>query len=89
MRYHLTDHCYKKYNVQEVMKQLNAHEDEITFLFLADKQFIFTASKDSSIKAFFSNKTRCDSIQFDKTKSEITNIMILDESHVISLENLR
>lgn len=70
-------------------KQINAHEDEITFLFLADKQFIFTASKDSSIKAFFSNKTRCDSIQFDKTKSEITNIMILDESHVISLESLR
>lgn len=28
LRYHLTDHCYKKYNVQEVMKQLNAHEDE-------------------------------------------------------------
>jgi hypothetical protein len=29
LRYHLTDHCYKKYNVQEMMKKLNAHEDEI------------------------------------------------------------
>jgi glycosyltransferase involved in cell wall biosynthesis len=28
LRYHLTDHCYKKYDVQETMKKLNAHEDE-------------------------------------------------------------
>ena len=28
LRLHLTDHCYKKYNVQETMKKLNAHEDE-------------------------------------------------------------
>ena len=28
LRYHLTDHCYKKYDVQETMKKLNAYEDE-------------------------------------------------------------
>ena len=69
--------------------QINAHEDEITFLFLADKRFLFTASRDSTIKFFFINKTKSDLIQFDQTLSEITHITILDRNHVISLENIK
>jgi hypothetical protein len=79
-----------KYKIRKD-NQINAHYDDITFLFLADQNFIFTASKDSNIKAFFSNKIKSDEeiTTFDRTKSEIAHISILGKNHVISLESLR
>jgi hypothetical protein len=79
-----------KYKIRKD-NQINAHYDDITFLFLADQNFIFTASKDSNLKAFFSNKIKSDEeiTTFDRLKFEITHISILGKNHVISLESLR
>ena len=71
--------------------QINVHYDEITFAFIIENTFIFTASKDASIKISFTKKIKSEEefLKFDRTSGDITRICILDSTHAFTLESTK